>query len=389
MLLFLLTIYLLYKIIDIKEIKIKNYLEFIILSILIAIANNIRPIMLIFIIALIIYYILTKRKVKEYLCLIITITIFIIANNCINGIIENKFDTTLRSGALEWSIYFETNYEICGGWSEEDSNKAFKILENAGVNELLKESFNRFWNLKTNQKLLLGMCKYYRLWSDSNSSYTYFDLVTKNDYARYTEYFDQISKLIVILILLMIINNIIYELKSKKNNHMFLKIFIIGYILANLLIVVNGRYNYIIYPLLLIIITKEGNENHMKEKISKLVNVYKKYGFIGFCKKLRAYIIANYLDKISLEVIFKKGKYKNIIKEILSKNDYDRIILWRSSFGYDVPLFQRPQHIANNLAKNKCLVFYEVTTMTDKVKTLKKHSNNIYLFIYLTLIIKL
>ena len=55
----------------------------------------------------------------------------------------------------------------------------------------------------------------------------------------------------------------------------------------------------------------------MKEKLSKLVNVYKKYGFIGFCKKLRAYIIANYLDKISFKVIFNKRKYSKIIKKIL------------------------------------------------------------------------
>ena len=117
----------------------------------------------------------------------------------------------------------------------------------------------------------------------------------------------------------------------------------------------------------------------MKEKISKLVNVYKKYGFVGFCKKLHAYIKANYMDKISFKVMFNKEKYRDEIKNILKNNQYDRIVLWRSSFGYNVPLFQRPQHIANNLAKNKCLVFYEVTTMTDQVKTIKKHSHNIFL----------
>lgn len=120
----------------------------------------------------------------------------------------------------------------------------------------------------------------------------------------------------------------------------------------------------------------------MKEKISKLWNVYKKYGFIGFCKKLKAYIIANYLDKISLKVFLNKSKYRKEIEAILNNTNYDRIILWRSSFGYNVPLFQRPQHIANNLAKNNCLVLYEVTTMTDKVKTIKKHSDNIYLINY-------
>lgn len=117
----------------------------------------------------------------------------------------------------------------------------------------------------------------------------------------------------------------------------------------------------------------------MQEKISKLINVYKKNGFVGFCKKLRAYIIANYLDKISFEVLFKKKKYKQIIQDILNNTSYERIIIWRSSFGYNVPLFQRPQHIANNLSKKGCLVFYEVTTMTDKVKTIKKLNDNIYL----------
>lgn len=117
----------------------------------------------------------------------------------------------------------------------------------------------------------------------------------------------------------------------------------------------------------------------MHEKLSKLVNVYKKYGFVGFCKKLYAYIKANYMDKISFKVMFNRNKYHHEIASILKNNKYNRIILWRSSFGYNVPLFQRPQHIANNLAKNNCLVFYEVTTMTDKVKTLRKHSHNIFL----------
>lgn len=120
----------------------------------------------------------------------------------------------------------------------------------------------------------------------------------------------------------------------------------------------------------------------MREKISKLVNVYKKYGFFGFCKKLYAYIVANYLNKISFAVFFNPKKYRRMIEEILNSNDFERIVLWRSSFGYNVELFQRPQHIANNLAKNNSLVLYEVTTMTDKVKTIKKLSNNLYLVNY-------
>lgn len=120
----------------------------------------------------------------------------------------------------------------------------------------------------------------------------------------------------------------------------------------------------------------------MREKLSKLVNVYKKYGPIGFCKKLYAYVVANYLNRISFDVFFRPNYHRNRIREMLASEDYDRVILWRSSFGYNVPLFQRPQHIARNLAKNDCLVLYEVTTMTDKVKTFAKHEDNLYLFNY-------
>ncbi|MCM1053763.1 MAG: glycosyltransferase [Ruminococcus sp.] len=118
----------------------------------------------------------------------------------------------------------------------------------------------------------------------------------------------------------------------------------------------------------------------MKEKISKLINVYKKNGFLGFCRKLKNYIKANYLDKISFKVFINKNKYRKQIKDILINNKYERIIVWRSSFGYNVPLFQRPQHICNNFSKQNCLVFYEVTSVTDNIKTLQEYSTNLYLF---------
>jgi len=117
----------------------------------------------------------------------------------------------------------------------------------------------------------------------------------------------------------------------------------------------------------------------MKEKFSKLINVYKKYGFKQFVNKLKDYFVANYLNKISLATLLNPNKYRKLISELLRNGNFDRIVIWRSTFGYEVPLFQRPQHIANNLAKNRCLVFYEVTTMTDKVKTVKPLNDNLYL----------
>lgn len=120
----------------------------------------------------------------------------------------------------------------------------------------------------------------------------------------------------------------------------------------------------------------------MKEKISKLIFVIKKDGIYLAFKKIYRYIKFRYLSKLnvfsSLYTKIRYTKYSNIFDTILS-NDFDRIIIWRSTFGWNVPLFQRPQHISTNLARQNCLIFYEVTTMTDKVNNIKALSNNLYL----------
>ena len=120
----------------------------------------------------------------------------------------------------------------------------------------------------------------------------------------------------------------------------------------------------------------------MRYKINKMISMIKKDGIFVAIKKIYKYIQAKYLVKINLfsylYITFNHKKFKNKIQKILNY-DYDRIIIWRSSFGWDVPLFQRPQHISRNFADNNCLVFYEITTVTDKVKTFKKIRNNLYL----------
>ncbi|MGE5455569.1 MAG: glycosyltransferase [Ignavibacteriales bacterium] len=121
----------------------------------------------------------------------------------------------------------------------------------------------------------------------------------------------------------------------------------------------------------------------MQDKISKLKSILKKDGLLGFMKKAIKYIYAEFSHVLNLgskiDFIKNKKQYIKYIDEIIKKEKYDRIIIWRSSFGWNVPLFQRPQHISNNLSKQKCLVFYEVTTMTDKVNTIQKVQNNLYL----------
>lgn len=129
----------------------------------------------------------------------------------------------------------------------------------------------------------------------------------------------------------------------------------------------------------------------MKEKIAKIKSLIKKDGVFNTTKKVCKYFISEYGTKVNIFSIvyykLNKKKFEDKFEEIL-QGEYDRIIIWKSDFGWNVPLFQRPQHIAKNLSDENCLVFYEVTTMTDKVKDLKKIKDNLYLVNLKNLVIK-
>ena len=117
----------------------------------------------------------------------------------------------------------------------------------------------------------------------------------------------------------------------------------------------------------------------MRDKLSKLKSLIKKYGFITTVKKVMNYILSKLANILNSINVFRNKKVSKMLESILQNNQYDRVIIWRSNFGWNVPLFQRPQHISLNLSKQKCLVFYEITHFTDKIKDLKELNENLVL----------
>ena len=117
----------------------------------------------------------------------------------------------------------------------------------------------------------------------------------------------------------------------------------------------------------------------MREKLSKLRSAYRKYGLFGFLRRLRTLAAARYADLLSFEVLLHPRRYRRLLRQMLS-GDLERIVLWRSSFGFQVPLFQRPQHIAQGLARRRTLVIYEADRATDGCRTLRKQQDGLWLF---------
>lgn len=117
----------------------------------------------------------------------------------------------------------------------------------------------------------------------------------------------------------------------------------------------------------------------MKDKISKFKSLIKKYGILGTIKKVLNYVFSIIMNILHSLNFIENKKLSKSLDEIIEIKNYDRIIIWRSNFGWNVPLFQRPQHIAMNLSKQKSLVFYEVTHFTDKIRGIKKANDNLVL----------
>ncbi len=128
----------------------------------------------------------------------------------------------------------------------------------------------------------------------------------------------------------------------------------------------------------------------MRDKISKLKSVIKKYGLIETIKKILQRLRSKLDVKLNVKLLLKTKKEREKYVKDLEKSikKADRIIIWRSSFGWNVPLYQRPQHIANCLSKKKSVVLYEVTMQTDDVPSIKKQQENLYLVNFDNLVIK-
>lgn len=124
----------------------------------------------------------------------------------------------------------------------------------------------------------------------------------------------------------------------------------------------------------------------MKEKLSKFISVLKKDGIFKTMHKTYKYCMANYINKINfirrIEFRIHKKAIMEDVRKALEDSNYDRILVWRGSFGWNVPLYQRPQHIARCLSDMNCLILYEVTRMTDKTKFIDKFKDNLFLVNY-------
>ena len=78
--------------------------------------------------------------------------------------------------------------------------------------------------------------------------------------------------------------------------------------------------------------------------------------------------------------ILNNSKHKDELNTILDKHPTQTIVILPPLVDWNIPLFQRPQHLAKNMAKNNILYFYTTSSkLYDNVNGFEQISENCYL----------
>lgn len=97
--------------------------------------------------------------------------------------------------------------------------------------------------------------------------------------------------------------------------------------------------------------------------------------FNEVCSKTSKYIddaISSILFEGQFNCFYKK------IKSILGSEDFDEIIVFHASFGWNIEMKQRPQHLAEALSQKKILYIYRSDVKNDNIYSIKKIKDNLY-----------
>ncbi|EGT0693594.1 glycosyltransferase family 1 protein [Clostridium perfringens] len=89
---------------------------------------------------------------------------------------------------------------------------------------------------------------------------------------------------------------------------------------------------------------------------------------------------SKYIDDAISSILF-EGQFNCFyekIKSILELEDFDEIIVFHASFGWNIEMKQRPQHLAEALSKKKVLYIYRSDVKNDNIYSIEKIKDNLY-----------
>ncbi|MGL5617292.1 MAG: glycosyltransferase [Sarcina sp.] len=74
-----------------------------------------------------------------------------------------------------------------------------------------------------------------------------------------------------------------------------------------------------------------------------------------------------------------KIAFKKEIEKILNEEDFDEVIIFHASFGWNIELKQRPQHLAEALSNERILYIYKTHEKQENIFSFEKIKSNLYI----------
>ena len=115
----------------------------------------------------------------------------------------------------------------------------------------------------------------------------------------------------------------------------------------------------------------------------RTTEVLKEDGLIEVIKRVLRYIKRRIKDKLDNNALTYRKNYEEanaIFHKILKKEKFKAIVIFDSRVGWNIPLFQRSQHMANELTDDGYLYFYRTSEQFDPhIKTVEKLKDRLYL----------
>ena len=115
----------------------------------------------------------------------------------------------------------------------------------------------------------------------------------------------------------------------------------------------------------------------------RTTEVLKEDGLIEVIKRVLRYIKRRIKDKLDNNALTYRKNYEEanaIFHKILKKEKFKAVVVFDSRVGWNIPLFQRSQHMANDLTDDGYLYFYRTSEQFDPhVKTVEKLKDRLYL----------
>ncbi|ATD49810.1 glycosyltransferase [Clostridium perfringens] len=115
----------------------------------------------------------------------------------------------------------------------------------------------------------------------------------------------------------------------------------------------------------------------------RTTEVLKEDGLIEVIKRFLRYIKRRIKDKLDNNALTYRKNYEEanaIFHKILKKDKFKAVVVFDSRVGWNIPLFQRSQHMANELTDDGYLYFYRTSEQFDPhVKTVEKLKDRLYL----------